>query len=58
MGMKLLNILLIVAFLSMILALMGEMNYREVQDEKLIYQLMVCEGTWPDYKNLSPRCEP
>ena len=57
MGLKLLNALLIVAALSLILALAGEMDHREAQDEALIYQTMVCEGTWPDYKNLAPRCE-
>lgn len=58
MGLKLLNILFIVAFLSMIFALAGEMDFREAQDEAVIYQTMVCKGVWPDYKNLAPRCEP
>jgi len=58
MGTYLLNALLIVAALSLVLAVISEMDFREAQDEALIYKTMVCEGVWPDYKNLSPRCEP
>jgi len=57
MGLKALNILLIVAFLSLILTLAGEMDYREAQDESLIYQTMVCEGVWPNYKGLNLQCD-
>ena len=58
MGLKLLHIVILIAFLSMIFALAAEIDYREAQDEALIYKTMVCEGVWPDYKNLAPRCEP
>ena len=57
-GRYLLNTLLIIAALSLVLAVVSEMDFREAKEEELIYQMMVCEGAWPDYKNLSPRCEP
>ena len=41
----------------MLLAIISEMDFREAKDEALIYQMMVCEGTWPDYKGLKPECE-
>jgi len=58
MGTHLLNALLIIAALSLVLAVISEMDFREAKEEELIYQMMVCEGVWPDYKHLSPRCEP
>ena len=58
MGTYLLNTLIIVGFLSFILALMGELDFQDAQEEELIYQMMVCEGTWPDYKDINPKCEP
>ena len=46
------------AALLVLLAIASDLDLREADDQAVIYQTMVCEGTWPDYKNLSPRCEP
>lgn len=34
----------------------GSMDYQAELDEERIYRTNVCEGFWPDYKNLQPFC--
>lgn len=45
----------IVVFL--ILLVVGDMGYKDELVERDHYTLMVCEGAWPDYKNLNVECE-
>lgn len=40
-----------------ILGIIGTMDYEDAKNEEAFYTQMVCEGTWPDYKNLSPVCD-
>lgn len=47
--------LIIAAFFAAVL-LVGSMSYQDMVEEDAFYTQMVCEGTWPDYKNLSPVC--
>ena len=39
-----------------VLGLMGNFVYEDALSQADLYQTMVCEGTWPDYKNLNPSC--
>ena len=48
-------ILIIVGGLT-VLGLMGNLAYEDALSQADLYQTMVCEGTWPDYKNLNPSC--
>ena len=34
----------------------GDADYEDVLAEEAFYIEMVCEGKWPDYKNLEPSC--
>lgn len=45
----------IVVFL--ILLVVGNMSYKDELVERDYYTTMVCEGAWPDYKNLNVNCE-
>lgn len=45
----------IVVFL--ILLVVGNMSYKDELVERDYYTTMVCEGAWPDYKNLNVECE-
>ena len=49
---------LLLFFLVMILlGLMGQQDYeQEIQDAET-YKNMVCDGYWPDYKNLELDCD-
>ena len=40
-----------------ILAIVGTMDYQDELAEEQRYVTFVCDGTWPDYKNLKPECE-
>jgi len=48
-------ILLVVGGLT-VLGLMGNLAYEDSLSQAELYRTMVCEGTWPDYKNLNPTC--
>jgi hypothetical protein len=48
-------ILILVGGLT-VLGLMGNLAYEDSLSQADLYQTMVCEGTWPDYKNLNPSC--
>lgn len=41
----------------LIFGIVGNMDYEDAKNDGAFYAQMVCEGTWPDYKNLSPVCD-
>jgi|TARA_R110002050_G_scaffold98101_1_gene203814 hypothetical protein len=50
------KILLAIAAI-IILGTVGDMDYRDAVLAEQNYDGMVCEGLWPDYKNISPVCD-
>ena len=48
---------LLVSAVLVMLAIVGTMDYEDELREERHYSEMVCDGTWPDYKNLKPECE-
>jgi hypothetical protein len=53
---KKLAITLLVGFL-IAMGLVGNADYADAVAEEQFYKQMVCEGKWPDYKNLGVDCE-
>ena len=53
---KKLAITLLVGFL-IVMGLVGNADYADAVAEEQFYKQMVCEGKWPDYKNLGVDCE-
>lgn len=53
---KKLAITLLVGFL-IVMGLVGDADYADALAEEQLYKQMVCEGKWPDYKNLGVDCE-
>ena len=53
---KKLAITLLVGFL-IVMGLVGDADYTDAVAEEQFYKQMVCEGKWPDYKNLGVDCE-
>ena len=49
------HMLIAMAFIA-VLALIGEMGYQDALIEQEIYAELVCDGTYPDYKNINPEC--
>ena len=47
--------LVAMAFIA-VLALIGEMGYQDALLEQELYAELVCNGTYPDYKNINPEC--
>jgi hypothetical protein len=39
------------------MGLVGDADYADAVAEEQFYKQMVCEGKWPDYKNLGVDCE-
>lgn len=37
-------------------ALVGSMDYQDELDEAKTYQIMVCSGRWPNYKEIELEC--
>ena len=35
----------------------GKTDYQDELDEEQRYIEFVCDGTWPDYRNLEPECK-
>ena len=48
---------LLVSAVLVMLAIVGTMDYEDELAEEQRYVTFVCDGTWPDYKNLKPECE-
>ena len=48
----------LIAFVVLVIAFMAasSMDYQAELDEERIYRTNVCDGLWPDYKNLKPLC--
>ncbi len=53
---KKLAITLLVGFL-IVMGSVGNADYADAVAEEQFYKQMVCEGKWPDYKNLGVDCE-
>jgi len=53
------NIITISITLVLAIALLaaGSMSYKDSLADAERYRNMVCEGTWPDYKDINPDCE-
>jgi len=52
--------LTVIAGVALFLGLMGIIGNMSLEDallEERHYVEMVCAGSWPDYKDLSPECE-
>jgi O-antigen/teichoic acid export membrane protein len=49
------HMLIAMAFIA-VFALIGEMGYQDALIEQEIYAELVCDGTYPDYKNINPEC--
>jgi len=49
-------ILLAAAFVVMY-GLVGAMDYDDAVQAENTYTQMVCDGLWPDYKNLNVECD-
>ena len=51
---------IITIYITMIIAVLflviGTMSYKDSLADAEQYTIMVCEGTWPDYKNINPDC--
>tara|TARA_R110002020_G_scaffold46129_1_gene131400 strand:- start:115 stop:330 length:216 start_codon:yes stop_codon:yes gene_type:complete len=43
--------------LFLILGIAGNMDYRDAVLAERHYVTMVCDGHWPDYKELEPECD-
>lgn len=41
----------------LLIGMMGNLEYEDELAEQAFYEEMVCEGKWPDYKNLEVKCE-
>ena len=50
------HMLIAMAFIA-VLALIGEMGYQDALIEQELYAELVCDGTYPDYKNINPECK-
>ena len=48
--------ILLGAVLFLILGIAGNMDYRDAVLAERHYVTMVCDGHWPDYKELEPEC--
>tara|TARA_R110002020_G_scaffold270775_1_gene486024 strand:+ start:62 stop:232 length:171 start_codon:yes stop_codon:yes gene_type:complete len=49
--------LLLGLFILIALGIVGEMDYQDAIQAEIHYQKMVCDGHYPDYKNLNPSCD-
>ena len=51
---------IITIYITMIIAVLflviGTMSYKDSLAEAEKYRDMVCDGTWPDYKDINPDC--
>ena len=51
---------IITIYITFILAILflaiGTMSYKGSLADAEQYSIMVCEGTWPDYKDINPDC--
>ena len=47
---------LTVAAVIALFGAVGEIDYRDELKQEKQYQTMVCEGTWPNYKDLEVDC--
>ena len=46
----------LIAFV-IVFGLVGAMDYEDAVQAEIRYATMVCDGAWPDYKNLNPDCD-
>jgi len=49
-------ILLTMIFIA-VLGYIGETDYQDELADERRYIEFVCDGVWPDYRNLNPECE-
>tara|TARA_R110000822_G_scaffold297839_2_gene420515 strand:+ start:483 stop:716 length:234 start_codon:yes stop_codon:yes gene_type:complete len=49
--------ILLGAVLFLILGIAGNMDYRDAVLAEQHYATMICDGHWPDYKELKPECD-
>jgi len=47
---------LTIAAVIAVFGAVGEMDYRDELKQEKQYRTMVCEGTWPNYKDLDVDC--
>jgi len=47
---------LTIAVIIALFGVVGKMDYRDELKQEKQYQTMVCEGTWPNYKDLEVDC--
>lgn len=42
---------------ALIVVIAHGMDYNDAQQDEKHYAIMVCDGVWPDYKEIEPSCE-
>jgi len=50
------DILLMIALFA-IVVFVSNMSYEDELNQYVYYEAMVCEGYWPNYKNLDVQCD-
>jgi hypothetical protein len=50
------KIVLALAAVLAVFGLVGEMDYQDELKEMEHYEAMVCDGNWPNFKNLEVNC--
>jgi hypothetical protein len=53
---KRLALIALLIFLT-VMGLVGRADYEDELAEESFYEQMVCDGHWPDYKNVGVSCE-
>ena len=48
--------IMVVATLLAVYGIVGAMDYRDEQRGQAHYQQMVCDGYWPDYREMGDDC--
>ena len=46
----------ITMIIAVLLLVIGTMSYKDSLADAEQYTILVCEGTWPDYKDINPDC--
>lgn len=49
--------ILLVAVFVVMYGVVGTMDYNDAVQAEKRYAQMVCDGLWPDYKNLNVECD-
>jgi hypothetical protein len=56
--MNVITLTAVITTLIICLGIVGKMDAESEAINERHYIKMVCEGSWPDYRNLEPECDP